>query len=108
MMFSYALIVAHETGGRAHMKRPTSSEGQGRRTRRMVQLAAPGPSLLAGSFGVSRAAELPTGPAILQQLRSFNTLGRVLYIAAHPDDENTQGITYLARGLGYRTAYRSL
>jgi hypothetical protein len=32
----------------------------------------------------------------------------VLYIAAHPDDENTRVITYLARGRGYRTAYLSL
>jgi LmbE family N-acetylglucosaminyl deacetylase len=107
MNVSYALLGVHETGAE-HMKRTTSSEGQGRRTRRMVQLAALGTSLLAGSFGVSRAAELPTGPAILQQMRSFNTMGSVLYIAAHPDDENTQVITYLARGRGYRTAYLSL
>ena len=32
----------------------------------------------------------------------------MLYIAAHPDDENTQVIAYLARGRGYRTAYLSL
>jgi hypothetical protein len=32
----------------------------------------------------------------------------VLYVAAHPDDENTQLITYLALGRGYRTAYLSL
>jgi LmbE family N-acetylglucosaminyl deacetylase len=70
--------------------------------------AALGANLLAGSFSVSRAAELPTGPAILQQMRSFGTMGSVLYIAAHPDDENTQAITYLARGRGYRTAYLSL
>ena len=70
--------------------------------------AALGASLLAGSSGVSRAAELPTGPVILQQMRSFSTMGSVLYIAAHPDDENTQVITYLARGRGYRTAYLSL
>ena len=65
-------------------------------------------SLLAGCSGVSHAAELPAGPAILQQLRSFATMGSVLYVAAHPDDENTQVITYLARGRGYRTAYLSL
>src|SRR3984893_16632937 len=70
--------------------------------------AALGVSLLAGSAGVGQAAEPPTGPAIRQQLRSFATMGSVLYIAAHPDDENTQVITYLARGRGYRTAYLSL
>ncbi len=89
------------------MKPTTSSEGQEWRTRRMVRLAALA-SLLAGCSGVSRAAELPTSPDILQQMRSFSTMGSVLYIAAHPDDENTQAITYWARGRGYRTAYLSL
>ena len=46
--------------------------------------------------------------AILQDLRSFDTLGSVLYVAAHPDDENTLLITFLARGRHYRTAYLSL
>ena len=32
----------------------------------------------------------------------------VLYIAAHPDDENTELIAYLSRGRDYRTAYLSL
>ncbi len=35
-------------------------------------------------------------------------MGSVLYIAAHPDDENTELIAYLARGRDYRTAYLSL
>src|SRR5438309_1781197 len=65
-------------------------------------------AILAASSDVGSAAEPPTGAAILQQLRSFATMGSVLYIAAHPDDENTQAITYLARGRGYRTAYLSL
>ncbi|HMD60339.1 MAG TPA: PIG-L family deacetylase [Opitutaceae bacterium] len=46
--------------------------------------------------------------AILQDLCGFREMGSVLYIAAHPDDENTQLITYLARGRCYRTAYMSL
>src|SRR5262249_15522549 len=74
----------------------------------MVRLAALGASLLVGRSGASRAAEVPAGPAILQEMKSFNTLGSVLYVAAHPDDENTQAITYLARGREYRTAYLSL
>jgi LmbE family N-acetylglucosaminyl deacetylase len=52
------------------------------------------------------AAEPPA--AILQDLRSFQEMGSVLYVAAHPDDENTQLIAYLARGRSYRTAYLSL
>lgn len=60
------------------------------------------------------AAEAPPPPAgqpgaaILQDLRRFRELGSVLYVAAHPDDENTQLLTYLARGRGCRTAYLSL
>jgi LmbE family N-acetylglucosaminyl deacetylase len=41
---------------------------------------------------------------ILRQLPGF----RVLYIAAHPDDENTELIAYFARGRNYRIAYLSL
>jgi LmbE family N-acetylglucosaminyl deacetylase len=58
------------------------------------------------SFG-SRA-ETPTPQAILQDLRSFREMGSVLYVAAHPDDENTLLIAYLARGRNYRTAYLSV
>ena len=71
---------------------------------------------LACSAGSAIAAD-PRPPAtatnrlatpILQELRAFRELGSVLYVAAHPDDENTQLITYLARGRGYRTGYLSL
>ncbi len=53
-------------------------------------------------------AEPPSGAAILQDLRSFQNMGTVLYVAAHPDDENTLLIAYLARGKNYRTAYLSV
>jgi len=46
--------------------------------------------------------------AILRELEYFKQLGSVLYIAAHPDDENTELLTYLSRGRKYRTAYLSL
>jgi LmbE family N-acetylglucosaminyl deacetylase len=55
-----------------------------------------------------RAANAPSAAAILRDLHRFDQLGSVLYVAAHPDDENTQLITYLARGRLYRTAYLSL
>jgi len=64
--------------------------------------------LLAALALPARAAEPPSGPAILQDLRGFRELGSVLHIAAHPDDENTQQITYLSRGRHYRTAYLSI
>ncbi len=46
--------------------------------------------------------------AILRELEYFRQLGSVLYVAAHPDDENTELLTYLSRGRKYRTAYLSL
>lgn len=41
-------------------------------------------------------------------LRKLNVLGSVLYIAAHPDDENTRLIAYLSKDRLYRTGYLSL
>src|SRR5215218_7779662 len=41
-------------------------------------------------------------------LRRLSFAGSVLYVGAHPDDENTALLAYLARGRGARTAYLSL
>jgi LmbE family N-acetylglucosaminyl deacetylase len=49
-----------------------------------------------------------SGKAVLGQLRGFGEMGSILHVAAHPDDENTQLITYFALGRRYRTAYLSL
>jgi LmbE family N-acetylglucosaminyl deacetylase len=53
-------------------------------------------------------AETNSPAEILQNLCDFREMGTVLYVAAHPDDEDTQLITYLARGRNYRTAYLSV
>ena len=45
---------------------------------------------------------------IKQNLKKLNVLGSVLYIAAHPDDENTRLLGYLAQEKHYRTGYLSL
>ncbi|HEY4330269.1 MAG TPA: PIG-L family deacetylase [Phycisphaerae bacterium] len=50
----------------------------------------------------------PSGIAILQDLKAFKQMATVLMVAAHPDDENTALITYLARGRGYRMGYLSV
>jgi LmbE family N-acetylglucosaminyl deacetylase len=63
---------------------------------------------LAGVLAGARGAEPLSPAATMRELRGFREMGSVLYIAAHPDDENTQLITYLARGRNYRTAYLSL
>jgi LmbE family N-acetylglucosaminyl deacetylase len=41
-------------------------------------------------------------------LQKLNVLGRVLYIAAHPDDENTNLMAFWANGSLYDAAYLSL
>ncbi len=41
-------------------------------------------------------------------LEKLNVLGSVLYFAAHPDDENTRLIAWLAQEKKYRTGYLSL
>ena len=41
-------------------------------------------------------------------IKKLNVLGSVLYLAAHPDDENTATIAYFSKGRKFRTAYLSL
>lgn len=50
----------------------------------------------------------PTSAEIYLGLKKLNTLGSVLYIAAHPDDENTRLLTYFSKDRLYRTGYLSL
>lgn len=45
---------------------------------------------------------------ILLNLQKLKTVGSVLYIAAHPDDENTRLLTYLANEKKLYTTYLSL
>jgi LmbE family N-acetylglucosaminyl deacetylase len=45
---------------------------------------------------------------IVQGLKKLNTVGSVLYVAAHPDDENTRLLGYLANEKKLRTGYLSL
>jgi LmbE family N-acetylglucosaminyl deacetylase len=49
-----------------------------------------------------------TSADIYLGLRKLNVLGSVLYIAAHPDDENTRLITYFSKDRLYRTGYLSM
>ena len=64
--------------------------------------------------GAGGAAEVPPAPPAMDSaqirlaLEKLNVLGRVLYVAAHPDDENTSLISYWANGALYDTAYLSL
>jgi LmbE family N-acetylglucosaminyl deacetylase len=49
-----------------------------------------------------------TSGEIYRGLQKLNVLGSVLYIAAHPDDENTRLLTYFSKERLYRTGYLSL
>ena len=44
-----------------------------------------------------------TSAEMYQALRKLNVLGSVLYVAAHPDDENTRLISFLSKDKLYRT-----
>ena len=63
-------------------------------------------------FAIGTGAQVPityTNSAdIYMQLKKLNVLGSVLYIAAHPDDENNGFLPYLAKERLYRTGYLSL
>lgn len=63
------------------------------------------------AFSQSVWAQQPVKPNsvdIYHQIQKLNFLGSVLYIAAHPDDENTRLISYLSNDKKARTAYLSL
>jgi len=45
---------------------------------------------------------------IEQSFKKLDVLGSVLYVAAHPDDENTRLLAYLSQEKHYRTGYLSL
>ncbi|WP_108804084.1 PIG-L family deacetylase [Aquimarina sp. Aq107] len=50
----------------------------------------------------------PNSVEIHEAIKKLNFLGSVLYVAAHPDDENTRLISYMANQVKARTAYLSL
>ncbi|MDP2042224.1 MAG: PIG-L family deacetylase [Algoriphagus sp.] len=63
---------------------------------------------LLGFFGqYSQAQSIPSSQ-IYHQLLQIKETKRVLYIAAHPDDENTRLIAYLVNGVHAEVAYLSL
>lgn len=62
-------------------------------------------------FAQSSEAQIASNLAsasLLLDLQKLNSTGSVLYIAAHPDDENTELLTYLVNERKLRTAYLSL
>lgn len=56
----------------------------------------------------SQAPQKMNAVQIYEQVQKLNFLGKVLYVAAHPDDENTKLITYFSNHYHAQTAYLSL
>ena len=71
-------------------------------------------SLLFLLISISIFGQSPIAPKkissseIFERIKKLNFLGSALYIAAHPDDENTRLISYLANDVKARTAYLSI
>jgi len=64
--------------------------------------------LFACSSAFSQTAPPSDLITIEQSFKKLDILGSVLYVAAHPDDENTRLLAYLAQEKHYRTGYLSL
>src|SRR5215510_10248306 len=67
--------------------------------------------LFAAVLSINLFAQSPqtwTSADIYLAIRKLNVLGSVLYMAAHPDDENTRLLAYLSKDRLYRTGYLSL
>ena len=64
--------------------------------------------LVGGTTGYAQGPATVTSADIYLRLKKLNVLGTVLYVAAHPDDENSRLIAYMARGRLYRTGYLSM
>ena len=60
------------------------------------------------SFTAAQDFQPKSSSEIFQDLQQLNFLGNVLYVAAHPDDENTRLISYLTHNTHATTAYLSL
>ena len=50
----------------------------------------------------------PNTAEIYESIKKLNFLGTVLYVAAHPDDENTRLISYFSNHVKARTGYLSI
>ena len=67
--------------------------------------------ILLTSFSAVTQAQAPKkldAAEIKQALNKLEVLGSVLYLAAHPDDENTRLIAYMANEKNMRTAYLAM
>src|ERR1017187_8744657 len=64
--------------------------------------------MILSSYIIAQNSSQQNSAEILLSLKKLNTVGSVLYIAAHPDDENTRLLAYFANEKCLRTAYLSM
>ncbi|MFT6994253.1 MAG: LmbE family N-acetylglucosaminyl deacetylase [Maribacter sp.] len=67
-----------------------------------------GCSLFLLNISTAQTPKKSTPSDIYHAVQKLNFLGTALYIAAHPDDENTRLISYLSNNVHARTGYLSL
>lgn len=65
-------------------------------------------TLVSLSITQAQKPKTPSSSEIYESIQKLNFLGSVLYVAAHPDDENTRLISYMSNHIKARTAYLSL
>jgi LmbE family N-acetylglucosaminyl deacetylase len=64
--------------------------------------------LLLSKYSTAQVPETTNASDILLRMKKLYVLGSVLYIAAHPDDENTRLLAWLSKDKLYQTGYLSL
>ena len=64
--------------------------------------------IIPGFFSFAQKSAQWSAGEILHNMKKLDVLGAVLYMAAHPDDENTRLIAHLAKERQYRTGYMAM
>ena len=77
------------------------------RTKLLLLLITAALAILPVSTPASEVAEDRGAVGLSQALKRLDVVASVLHTGAHPDDENSALLTWLARGQGVRTAYLS-
>ncbi len=66
------------------------------------------PPMVPTATAQPRPPTQPDAGTLLRDIERLSVVGSVLYVAAHPDDENTRLIAWLVGQKGLRTAYLSM
>ena len=64
--------------------------------------------ILTSTLLIAQQPKKPSSSEIFESIKKLNFLGSVLYVGAHPDDENTRLISYFSNEVKARTAYLSM